>query len=89
MSSNHEGSQPSNHKSSSALETERLELEVKRLQGECDNLRRSLARTEEERDAYLKAVYAYERAKLADLRVEDVDIHALEKSSAGTVEMLE
>jgi hypothetical protein len=89
MSGIHENRQPSTHQSNSACEIERLSMQVKQLQGECEKLRLSLARTEDERDVYLKAVYAYERAKLAELRAEGVDIAALEKASAGTVEMLE
>ena len=83
-----ESDQTAKHQSNSACEIERLSLQIKELQGECEKLRLRLARTEEERDVYLKAVYAYERAKLAELRVEDVDIAALEKASAGRVEML-
>ena len=65
---------------------ERLAAQVKQLQTECEKLRQSLARTEAERDHYLKAIYAYERAKL---EFEDIDIAELEKASAGPVELIE
>jgi hypothetical protein len=84
-----EDSELPKHESNGVPEIERLSLQVKLLQGECEKLRLKLARTEEERDVYLKAVYAYERAKLADFRIEHVDIAELEQASAGPVEMLE
>jgi hypothetical protein len=81
-----ENGQPPKHESNGAYEIERLSLQVKQLQGECENLHRSLTRSEEERNHYLKAIYAYEKAKLDfdELRkAESEDV------SAGPVELME
>jgi hypothetical protein len=49
-------------------------------------LRKELARCEQERDHYLKAVYSAERARL---HLGDVDFAELEKSAVGPVETVE
>jgi seryl-tRNA synthetase len=67
-------------------EAAELATAVRELQQECQALRQSLARAEEERNLYLKALYAKARETIP---FEDVDIPELEKTSAGPVETLE
>jgi hypothetical protein len=67
-------------------ETARLATVVQELQAECAKLRQALAKTEAERNLYLKAIYANARATR---EFEDVDIASLEAMSAGPVEMIE
>jgi hypothetical protein len=67
-------------------EIARLSLLAEQAQAECERLRNALARCEAERDHYLKAVYAAERAKLHSF---DVDIGELEKAAVGPVETIE
>jgi hypothetical protein len=74
------------HESNGNSEVERLSLLVQQLESECDRLRQALARSEAERNHYLKAIHAYERARI---ELEDVDIAELERSSAGPVELIE
>jgi hypothetical protein len=88
MTDIHEPGQTSQHQFNGISETERLELLVKQLQTECESLRQALARSEMERNLYLKAVYAHERER-ALLEFPDVDFDELKKASAGPVELLE
>ena len=67
-------------------ETERLRMLVQSLQDECARLRQDLAKTEAERDQYLKGLYENAR-KIREF--EDVDIPSLEAMSGGPVEMIE
>jgi hypothetical protein len=76
------------HQTNGNSEIERLSSLVQRLQSECDELKKALARSEAERILYLKAVYAYERGKIR-LTDADVDFVELQKASAGPVEMME
>jgi hypothetical protein len=59
---------------------------LERLQEECDRLRQALAKSEEERKLYRKALYEQGRAAR---EFEDVDIASLEAMSAGPVGILE
>jgi hypothetical protein len=75
---------------SSDVENAQLSVAIEELRTECDGLRKALARAEEERDLYLKAVYEYERERaLASREFEDIDIDALKAMSAGPVETIE
>jgi len=56
------------------------------LRAEIVGMRQALAHAEAERDRYLQAIYADERARL---QVEDVDFAELERTSAGPVELME
>jgi hypothetical protein len=74
------------HQSNNNAEIARVSLLLEQAEAECEKLRNALARCEAERDHYLKAVYASERAKL---HVVDVDFAELEKAAAGPVETIE
>lgn len=63
----------------------RLAALVRSLQGECAELRASLAKAESERDLYLKAVYEHARKSFA---FGDLDLDELRRTSAGPVTLL-
>jgi hypothetical protein len=52
----HEASQTPTREPNGNLEMERLSALVKQLQADCDELRQALARSEAERNHYLKAI---------------------------------
>jgi hypothetical protein len=86
----HNSSQAQSQGNNSLPERDRDVVElaavVRSLQEECQSLRQSLAQVEEERNLYLKALYAQARETLP---CKVVDIPELEKSSAGPVEIME
>lgn len=69
-----------------SADREQLTNLVAELREECANLRQALAKVQEERDLYLRAVYAHARETL---ELEDIDIAELERTSAGPVELID
>jgi len=86
MPTNQELNQTHPHESNGNPEIARLSSQLQQAQTECDKLRTALARCEMERDEYLKAIYASERAKIDFV---DVDFVELEKAAVGPVETIE
>ena len=76
-----------NHQANGNPEIERLSALVQKLQAECEELKKALARSEADRILYLNAVYAHERAKI-QLTEADVDFDELQRTSAGPVELI-
>lgn len=76
------------HEANGNTEIERLNSLVQKLQAECGELKKALARSEADRNIYLKAVYAYERAK-HPITEADADFDELKRTSAGPVELIE
>ncbi|MCI0739065.1 MAG: hypothetical protein L0Y72_08475 [Gemmataceae bacterium] len=86
MANPQENGQAKIEEASTKAENALLAAQVQQLQSECDQLRRALAKCEEERNLYLKAVYEHHRA---NREFEDVDIPSLEAISAGPVELID
>ena len=89
MNTNGQNSSPTtqNHQANGNPEIDRLSTLVQKLQTECDELKKALARSQADRIVYLNAVYAHERAKF-QLTEADVDFDELKKTSAGPVELI-
>lgn len=73
------------HDANGKHEVQRLAVRVEQLETECELLRQVLARTEAERDHYLKALYAAERRKI---NLDELRKFTENPISAGPVEML-
>jgi len=89
MADVHEVIASENHQSNGVSEIERLMARVKELEAKCASMQLALAKVEEDRDRYLKAVYAYEREKLASPDLENLTITHLENYSGNSVELLD
>jgi len=68
------------------IEIERMAALLRKQRDECATLRQALAKAEEERGFYLKAVYELMRGTF---HFEDVDIESLKAVSAGPAEYIE
>lgn len=76
------------HEANGNSETQRQAVIIRDLQAQCAELREKLAQAEKQRDAYLSAIYAYEREKILTQNPEEFELEWLIKNNAGPVELL-